>query len=141
MTEGRGPGPSHRPAVCSNSRFCSAPADPGARRQGARSSRVSGCGELSGSDRDCGGGGARTLPLPEPALQARPRHRAPPAAAHPERDLGTGASSPAGGRTGSDVGASPPAGGNSFVPGWGGDRLLDSCSKANPEVAEGHGNR
>lgn len=42
MTEGRGPGPSHRPAVCSNSRFCSAPADPGARRQGARSSRVSG---------------------------------------------------------------------------------------------------
>lgn len=100
------------------------------------------CGELSGSDRDCGaGGGARTLPLPEPALQARPRHRAPPAAAHPERDLGPGASSRAGGRTGSDVGASPPAGGNSSVPGWSGDRLLDSRSEANPEVAEGRGNR
>lgn len=42
MTEGRGPGPSRCPAVCSNSRFCSAPLDPGARRQGARSSRVSG---------------------------------------------------------------------------------------------------
>lgn len=77
------------------------------------------CGELSGSDRDCGGGGARTLPLPEPALQARPRHRAPPAAAHPERDLGTGASPRAGGRTGSDVGRKPPGRRELFCAGLG----------------------
>lgn len=37
MTEGRGLGPSRRPAVCSNSRFCWAPTDPGARRPGAQS--------------------------------------------------------------------------------------------------------
>lgn len=52
-----------------------------------------------------GGGGARTLPLPEPALQARPRHRASTVAAHPECDLRLFP----GGRAGSDA-LKPPGG-------------------------------